>query len=118
MIKLFAGPSGAGKSCLLALLARRTPAGATSSTGIVRFNGVDARSLANSHVLTALVPQSDGALIQWMTVFETLQFYAAIRGQPSRRVDQVMLYTGLSHLAHSRIGCGGAGADRGLSGGR
>lgn len=118
VINRCAGPSGAGKSCLLALLARRTPAGASNCSGIVRFNGVDARSFANSHVLTALVPQSDGALIQWMTVVETLRFYAAIRGQPSCRVDQVMMYTGLSHLAHSRIGCGGVGADRGLSGGR
>lgn len=111
------GPSGGGKSCLLGMLANRGWPARMSSHGVVRYNGVDARTLPHGHVLTALVPQSDEALIHWMTVYETLNFYAAICGVPHTRVDHIMQQIDLSHLAHSRIGRGGLGADRGLSGG-
>lgn len=115
------GPSGAGKSSLLSLLAGRTMAGTTLLKGCVRYNGVDAKRVANGHVLSSLVAQSDESLIPWMTVFEILAFYASIRGNVSkassrRIVERVMTSTNLTHLARSRIGRG-FGRDRGLSGG-
>ncbi|KAJ8602535.1 hypothetical protein CTAYLR_008339 [Chrysophaeum taylorii] len=111
------GPTGSGKSCLLQLLAGRLPAAALSRRGVVRLNGVDARRVPRSHVLATLVPQSDAALVAWFTVDETLRFYAAIRGQPEHRVSRVIADMGLAPIANARVGRGGLGADRGLSGG-
>lgn len=107
------GPSGSGKSSLLQLLAGTTPAGGRVS-GVVKYNGV---TLRRPSLLTGFVPQMDSGLPSYLTVAETLGFYAAIRGHARDRALAVANDLGLEDLLAATVGTGGLGVDRGLSGG-
>ncbi|RKO98411.1 hypothetical protein CXG81DRAFT_4133, partial [Caulochytrium protostelioides] len=106
------GSSGSGKTTLLAALAGRHAG--LRLTGDVRFNGTRPQPWVDrGHV--AYVGQDD-VLLPHLTVRETLQYAARLRGARRRGPDRaVMQQLGLTACADLRIG---DGHHKGLSGGQ
>ncbi|KAJ1456324.1 hypothetical protein M885DRAFT_463371 [Pelagophyceae sp. CCMP2097] len=143
------GPSGAGKTTLLDMLASKLPPAGSTLTGRVTYNGhaTDAAGRRVHAALFAFVPQDDAGLLPWLSVRETLAFYAAIRERRERRptlllapgagnerraklsrkdyalkrdlrVARVVHELGLHSERHSLVGTAGDARNRGLSGGQ
>ncbi|CAL5046845.1 unnamed protein product [Urochloa decumbens] len=115
------GPSGAGKSTLLRILSGRgTGSEISTKPGTVSLNGHAVTSRAHLRRLCGFVTQDDN-LLPLLTVRETILFAARFRlraltaGERLDRVEALMQELGLSDVADSYVG--GAGANRGVSGG-
>uniref|UniRef100_A0ACD5U3G5 Uncharacterized protein n=1 Tax=Avena sativa TaxID=4498 RepID=A0ACD5U3G5_AVESA len=120
------GPSGAGKSTLLRILSGRgTGSEIATKPPTVSINGHAVTSRAQLRRTCGFVTQDDN-LLPLLTVRETIHFAARFRlrsdvtaRERHERVDALMQELGLSEVADSYVGGGGAemSAARGVSGG-
>ncbi|KAI7740568.1 hypothetical protein M8C21_027688 [Ambrosia artemisiifolia] len=117
-ITAVAGPSGAGKTTLLEILA-----------GVIDPRRVSGRVVVNNQPMnptvfrrvSGYIPQED-LLFPLLTVEETLLYSARLRIQgglanAKRRVSELLLELGLSHVAGERIGGFSSRTHRGISSG-
>ncbi|KAK0502129.1 P-loop containing nucleoside triphosphate hydrolase protein [Armillaria luteobubalina] len=112
-VNVILGPSGSGKSSLLNLMAQRlqsTLRATYVAGGRMTLNGILAKPEVMS-TLCSYVTQDDSALLPYLTVYETLQFAAALRlprtmskEERRQRVDEVILKMGLKDCRHILIG--------------
>lgn len=108
------GPSGSGKSTLLSVLSGRF-FGKLSVSGKLEFNGGRYTKAMKRRIGYC---EQDDVLLGDLTVRQTLEFAAALRGQDaySERAGKMIAALGLNSCADSHIG--GANIDRCISGGQ
>ena len=110
------GPSGSGKSTLLGTVSARFPTQLRVLRGSVRYDG-EAWDRSRHKRRVAFVEQED-ALLQDLTVRQTLTFAAALRGEadPESKAADMLHQLGLEKCADQAIG--GANVQREISGGQ
>ncbi|RRD45279.1 ABC transporter ATP-binding protein [Tessaracoccus sp. OH4464_COT-324] len=100
------GPNGAGKTTTIDMLLGLVPA--TSGTATL-FEGPPAAAVRAGRV--GAMPQT-GGLLRTLSVLETLQWIAAIRGATSR-IDEVLRSANLTEIAKRKVGkCSGGEQQR------
>lgn len=109
-VTVIMGPSGCGKTTLLDALANRIDGEkkGRSLTGSIAVNG-------GAMKVTPVYVQQEDALTGILTVAETLEFAAALAGEPSERVEELIREFGLESARDTRVG---TIFQKGISGGQ
>ncbi len=96
----FLGPNGAGKSTLMKILTTYIPA--TEGTATINGFNIDTEAMQVQKSVGYL-PENNPLYLE-MYVREYLLFNASIYRTPKKRVEEVIIQTGLTPEAHKKIG--------------